>query len=151
MSRFLCDLKLTLLRGHFRSGRQLFRLDAPLLYESDLLGAVIEVPQGFITDMASVPKLPLAWLLAGGTANEAAVVHDWLYTAHAAVARPVTRRQADAIFREAIPASEDPNAPAFLMWLAVRAAGWISWRGEGPSQPVHVRDALAARAPIEAP
>lgn len=150
MSRFLSPLKLTLLRGQFRSGRQLYQLDAPLRYESKLVGGVIVVPKDFVTDMASVPKLPLTWLIAGGTANEAAVIHDWLYTTHAVGAKPVSRRQADAVFREAIPASEDPNAPAGLMWLAVRLGGWTSWGADGPRQPLHVAAAIGANQP-EAP
>jgi hypothetical protein len=142
VSRFTTDLKITLLRGQFRSGRQLFRLDAPLVYESDLLGATITVPEGFVTDMASVPKWPLAWLLAGGTANEAAVVHDWAYTVHSVAGKPITRSQADALLREAIPASQDASAPAVLMWLAVRLGGWISWDADGPTQVPHVASVI---------
>ena len=147
MSRFLTDLKLTLLRGQFRSGRQLFKLDAPLVYESDRLQATITVPWGFVTDMASVPKLPLAWLLAGGTANEAAVIHDWLYSSHAVGDRPITRAEADAVMREAIPASQDPNAPAVLMWLAVRLGGFGAWNADGPWQPPHVSSVINAQHP----
>jgi hypothetical protein len=147
VSEFLSDCKLTILRGQFKQGRQLYRLDAPLEYRSDLLNTTIVVPKDFITDMASVPKLPLAWLIAGGTANEAAVIHDWLYSAHAVGDRPVTRAEADAVFREAIPASKDPNAPAGLMWLAVRLGGWGAWDGEGPYQPPHVADAIALAHP----
>lgn len=150
MSRFLTPLKLTLLRGQFKQGRQLFQLDAPLRYWSDRLQARVEVPAGFITDMASVPKLPLAWLLAGGTANEAAVIHDWLYTTHGVDGRPVTRSQADAVFREAIPASHDTSAPAGLMWLAVRLGGWGAWKAAGPEQSPRVADVIAHAHP-EAP
>ncbi len=139
MSHFITSLDSRLLRGQFRQGRQLHRLLAPLVYRSDLLNATITVPADFITDMASVPKLPLAWLLAGGTANEAAVIHDFLYTSHSVGGKAITRSQADAVLREAIPASEDPQAPAFLMWLAVRVGGFRSWDADGPLQPPHVR------------
>lgn len=37
------------------------------------------VPAGTITDFASVPRLPLVYLLAGNCAHLAAVVHDHLY------------------------------------------------------------------------
>ena len=56
-----------------------WRLLAPLRYQSAVLGALIEVPTGALTDFASVPRLPLAYLLAGDTAHEAAVIHDFLY------------------------------------------------------------------------
>lgn len=138
MSHFATDLDIRLLRGKFKQGRQLYQLLAPLVYMSSGWGR-IEVPAGFITDFASVPKLPLTWLAAGGTANEAAVVHDWLYTVHRVGPVDITRSEADAIFREAIPASEDPNAPAFLMWLAVRFGGSNAWDAAGPDQPPTVR------------
>jgi hypothetical protein len=120
---------------------------APLLYHSDLLNALVFVPEGFVTDMASVPKLPLMWLLAGGTANEAAVIHDWLYTTHSVAGEEVTRSQADAVLREAIPASKDTHAPAFLMWLAVRLGGWLAWDAAGPLQRACVAKIIAEASP----
>jgi len=77
-------------------GRQ-WRLLAPLRYQSAVLGTLIEVPTGFLSDLASVPRLPLAYLLAGDTAHEAAVVHDYLYQV-----RISTRAQADAVLAEAM-------------------------------------------------
>lgn len=142
MSRFITTLDIRLLRGQFRQGRQLYQLLGPLIYHSDLLKAQIRVPSGYVTDFASVPRLPLTWLLAGGTGNEAAVVHDWLYTVHSVAGKPISRAKADAVFREAIPASEDPNAPAPLMWLAVRLGGWAAWDADAPDQPAHVRSLI---------
>ena len=45
-------------------------------------GRVVEVmiPAGFVTDFASVPKIPFAYLLFGGIGNKAAVVHDGFYS-----------------------------------------------------------------------
>lgn len=37
------------------------------------------VPEGFVTDLASVPRIPIAYLWLGGRGKKAAVVHDWLY------------------------------------------------------------------------
>jgi hypothetical protein len=119
-------------------GRSTWRLLADLVYSSDLLKRQIRVPAGFVTDYASVPRLPLAFLVAGDTAHEAAVVHDWLYTT-----QEVPRDQADAVFKEAIGAS-DPSAPAWLMWLAVRVGGGGSWKAPGPSQPAHVTKQITA-------
>src|SRR5258708_6192683 len=59
-----------------------WKLKEDLYYTSDILG-VIYVPAGFVTDFASVPRLPFAYLLAGDTAHQAAVVHDYLYQTHA--------------------------------------------------------------------
>lgn len=134
MSRFLTATEVRVLRGQFRQGRQLFALVSPVGYESDLLGGVVVVPADYVTDFASVPKLPLAWLVAGGTAYEAAVIHDWLYTVHAFDGKPIDRATADAVFREAIGASGDTTAPGWLMWAFVRLGGAGAWAGPGPDQ-----------------
>jgi hypothetical protein len=72
-----------------------WRLIAPLVSQSDVAGMIFTVPTGFITDLGSVPRVPIAYLLAG-TSNEASVVHDFLYSTH-----PVPRNTADAVLREA--------------------------------------------------
>ncbi len=141
MSGFLTPVDLRILRGQFREGRQLFMLLNEVRYESAVLGGVLVVPEGFITDLASVPRRPLEWWLAGGRGNEAAVLHDWLYTAHTFDGKPVTRSQADAVLSEAI-AVDEPEAPGWLMWLAVRVGGAGSWSGDGPEQPTQVAAAM---------
>jgi len=100
-----------------------WRLLAPLRYQSAVLGALIEVPTGFLTDLASVPRLPLAYLLAGDTAHEAAVVHDHLYQV-----QRCTRAQADAVLYEAMAVTGEPAWRRWLMWSAVRTGGWWAWR-----------------------
>jgi hypothetical protein len=40
----------------------------------------VRVPKGFVTDFASVPRLPFAYMLFGDTAHRAAVIHDYLYS-----------------------------------------------------------------------
>jgi len=102
-------------------GRQ-WRLLAPLRYQSAVLGTLIEVPTGFLSDLASVPRLPLAYLLAGDTAHEAAVVHDYLYQV-----RISTRAQADAVLAEAMAVTGEPRWRRWLMWSAVRVAGGWAW------------------------
>ena len=99
-----------------------WRLVTPLVYRSALLGCEITVPAGFATDLASVPRLPLAFLLAGDTAHEAAVLHDYLYQV-----RLGTRAQADAVLDEAMAVTGEPVWRRWLMWAAVRAAGGWAW------------------------
>lgn len=99
-----------------------WRLLAPLRYLSAVLGVQIEVPAGTVTDLASVPRLPLAFLLAGDSAHEAAVLHDHLYQTH-----PCTRRQADAVLDEAMAVTGEPAWRRWLMWSAVRAVGGWAW------------------------
>lgn len=100
-----------------------WRLLDELAYAS-ASGLLVEVPAGFETDFASVPRLPLAYLLAGGIGDRAAVIHDYFYrtTPHT-----VTRAEADAIFHEALIAADVAPWRAYLMWLAVRLGGASSW------------------------
>lgn len=96
MSRFHTDL---LVKIH-RSDGQKRELLSPLIYHTDVLwdmpGGLITVPAGFRTDFASVPRAPLAWLAAGGCADYAAVVHDYL------LEQGYKRARADAVFLEAM-------------------------------------------------
>lgn len=94
----------------------------PLVYQSDVAGRVITVPAGFQTDLASVPRLPVVYLLAGDCAREAAVVHDYLYCTHI-----VERATADAILREASAVTGVPAWRAALMYAGVRLGGASHW------------------------
>jgi hypothetical protein len=77
-----------------------WQLTEELAYESDYLGRTIYVPKGFITDFASVPRVPGAFLLLGDRAHEAAVVHDYLYAYGHTMG--ITKDMADKVFLEAM-------------------------------------------------
>lgn len=116
MAKFLTPLIAELHRNEVT-----WSLSAPLLYESDrgINGKyIIAVPKGFVTDLASVPRLPLAYLVAGGMADKAAVVHDFLY--ENAIG---TKEQADLIFLEAMKASGVSAWRRRLMYWAVCLGG----------------------------
>lgn len=85
----------------------------------ELDATVYCVPQGFETDFASVPRLPFAYLVAGNTSHEAAVIHDWMYM------DGFPRAYADSVFLAALKAEGINWWRRNLMWLAVRIAG--SW------------------------
>lgn len=121
MSRFLTPLRAE------KSGI-FWTILQPFIYESDLLQTVIVVPEGFVTDFASVPRLPLMFLLAGDEAHEAAVIHDYLYSK-----QEVPRDQADAVFKEAMGVTGEPSWRRWLMWAGVRAGGWFAWN----NKPAH--------------
>jgi hypothetical protein len=95
---------------------------APLVYRSAVMGRELEVPAGFVTDWASVPRLPFAYMVAGGKARGAAVVHDFLYTT-----KICNRATADAVFREAMAVTGQPWWRRQLMWAGVRLFGWIPY------------------------
>lgn len=122
--------------------RGTWKLLAPLVYASDLLGAEIVVPADFLTDFASVPRLPIAHLLAANCGHEAAVVHDWLYTTHM-----LSRRRADAVFEEALAVGGEPAWRVWLMWLGVRIGGSGPYEAAGQRQLPHVVDVIAYAHP----
>ena len=95
---------------------------APLVYESDVAKQTFTVPVGFKTDLASVPRMPIIFMLTGDTSSQAACLHDYLYTTH-----PVDRKTADAVLREASAVTEVPWWRRQLMWLGVRIGGGSHW------------------------
>lgn len=120
--RFLDPLKLE------KSGARGWVLLADLRYESAILRARLIVPAGYETDLASVARLPFMYWLAGNTAHEAAVVHDYAYQTHI-----TDRVTADAVFYEAMGAIGEPAWRRWLMWAAVRVAGGAAY-GSGPER-----------------
>ena len=95
-------------------------LDRALTYVRD--GMTIKVPRGFETDYASVPRAFYALFPPWDTYGPAAVVHDWLYWS-----QPVSRAEADGIFREAMGVLEVPAWKRQTLYLAVRAFGQEAW------------------------
>ena len=137
MNRFGGDLVLTLLesgdRPQTRDGRSLWRLERDLTYRT-LAGDTVAVPQGFVTDLASVPRLFWNLFPPDGPWAEAAVVHDALYFTRGGLelwqgrrcisrSAPYSRAESDAILREAMADIGIGFAPRTLIWTAVRVGG----------------------------
>jgi hypothetical protein len=108
----------------------IWALTKPLIYRSDLLGRRLTVPATFQTDFASVPRLPVVYLAAGGRGDRAAVVHDWLYSTQC-----VDRSTADRVLREALLASGYSDMLANTFYVAVRTFGGSHWKL--PNLPQH--------------
>lgn len=100
--------------------------------EGELL--TLKVPAGFTTDLASVPRIPGAYLLFGNKARRAAILHDWLYSEH------WPREWADSVFYRAM-ANEVNKASAWAMWLAVRVGGASYYAEKNPPHPDTNREA----------
>lgn len=113
MSRF--DTVLDMRAADANSDDGQWVLDSPLVYVSDHLGATVTVPAGFHTDLASVPRLPVIYMLFGNRARQASVVHDYLYGSG-----EVSRKDADEVFYEAAVATGVPKWAAKAMWSGVR-------------------------------
>ncbi|HWT40132.1 MAG TPA: DUF1353 domain-containing protein [Dongiaceae bacterium] len=85
----------------------------------------VEIPEGFLSDGATVPR-PFWWLLpAWGSYGQAAITHDYLCETGRMVISGVpttlqTRAEADKIFKEAMLALGVPTWKKNVMYLAVR-------------------------------
>ena len=95
---------------------------AAIVEEEDGVLWEIRVPAGFVTDFASVPRVPLAYWLTGDTAHEAAVLHDYCYSTGL---HP--RAWCDEMFAAAMEATGIPAWRRALMYAGVRAGGWAAW------------------------
>ncbi len=90
---------------------------------------IITVPKGFLTDLASVPWPTSMLIPKSGKFNQAAVLHDYLYTIQT---RP--RSECDKIFLESM---KNLGVNWFLrgiMYRAVRIGGGFVWKKKKTNQ-----------------
>ena len=113
-AQFLTDLVLKDLPGKW------WQLEADLVYYSELLDATITAPKGMVTDLASVPRIPIAYWLYGGRGNSPAAIHDRLYRFG-----DVERLTADKVFHESLKAEGKWGVTRWPMTAAVMGFGWI--------------------------
>lgn len=79
------------------------------------------VPPGFRTDFASIPRL-VVWLIPRyGIYTRAAILHDFLCST-----RPVSRADADGLFRRSMRELGVSVPRRWMMWAGVRAASGMS-------------------------
>lgn len=110
----------TPLVGEWNDEMTNFILREPFVYYVGKLNSddKIEVPAGFPTDFASVPK-KLHWLLPPtGRYGKAAVLHDYLYEYGIG-----TKEKADYVFYEAMGVLKVPNFIRNIMYYAVKKFG----------------------------
>lgn len=91
-------------------------------------GFSVLVPQGFVTDLASIPRVLRLFIQVNGRHSDAAIIHDWLYYKRGHIGPwTLTRKQCDDIFLEAMLESGVPKWKAWTMWSGVRVGGWAAW------------------------
>jgi hypothetical protein len=94
-------------------------------------GWLIEVPAGFETDFASIPRALWALIPPRGRYNRPAIVHDFLY--RFAPVDPLTKQactqaRADAILKEACENCDDRFTQRWAIFLGLKCGGWWTWR-----------------------
>ena len=142
MSRFGGKLVLVLLdtrrQPSIRSGRSLWGLQRELTYQTGATATeVITVPAGFVTDLASIPRVVWSFFPPDGPWVKGAVVHDFLYFTQGTGdwygrhgitrEKPYSRAESDHILREAMADRGIGAWAQFVIWSAVRLGGWMGW------------------------
>lgn len=109
---------------------QLWRLETALTYYVGALGSgrAVVVPVGFVTDGASVPRALWPFLPPWGSYSRPAVIHDLLCvliekgTPHK---EAPTRKDADAVFYEAMGVTGTSMPVRWILWIGVRIGALI--------------------------
>ena len=81
-----------------------------------------------ITDLASVPRIPVIFSMWGNRCHHEATIHDLLYGTHL-----TSKKDADLIFLEAMKARGKPLWIREPMYLAVKLGGRSSYK-TGPKR-----------------
>ncbi|WP_052362356.1 DUF1353 domain-containing protein [Geminisphaera colitermitum] len=107
-------------------------LAAPFAFISDTHGR-IDLPTGFFTDLASIPRLFWRVFPPAGKYTAAAIIHDFLYANQSTEENKsdnilLTRAEADAIFLEAMEALGVNWLTRSTIYRAVRMGGGGAWR-----------------------
>ena len=82
----------------------------------------VKVPKGFITDLASIPRVFWSIFPPDGNYTQAAVLHDYLYQMNLFI-----RKECDGIFLQAMKILKVPLWKRSVMYSALRMFGWICW------------------------
>ncbi|EIJ6515016.1 DUF1353 domain-containing protein [Salmonella enterica] len=119
MSRFTTPAILEML-GHYN-----WRVHEPFaFYLSDDNSDVISVPAGFVTDLATVPRVFWSVMPPDGKYAKAAIIHDYLYDNALR-----TKKEADLIFLDGMTVLGVPKWKRTIMYWAVRLFGRGNYHG----------------------
>ena len=83
----------------------------------------INVPVGFKTDFASIPRILWGVIPRWGRYGNAAVVHDYCYWS-----QTYTRKRSDEIFMEGMTVLKVSSLLRHIIYFAVRIFGFLAWR-----------------------
>ena len=88
----------------------------------DGMAVRVDVPKGFVTDLASIPNYLWPILLKHGVYGNAAIFHDWLYWIQSS-----SREIADHVFYRTMYDMGVEKHTRLLIWSAVRLFGGAAW------------------------
>jgi hypothetical protein len=101
----------------------------------------VEVPKGFVTDLASIPRVFWSLLRPDGEYVYPAIIHDYLYWTQV-----TSREDADLIFRLAMKDFNIDTVTALTIYKAVRIGGGAAWQ-ENSDRKKHGEHRIIKRFP----
>jgi len=108
------------------SGRQfMLHYDFTYLWKRKYID--IQIPSGFETDFASIPKIFRIIIPKLGKYNKAAVIHDAIYRDYI-TGYKFARAEADLIFLDGMKDMGVAKWKRYVMYWAVRIFGGFAWR-----------------------
>ena len=110
-------------------GTNKYRLLIPLIFYYKPGKEYFVVPEGTITNFASIPKF-LRWLVDDNEKHirEASVLHDYLYSDNCCI-KDMIRKKADFILKIAMKSLGAPLWKINLVFIFVRVFGWLFYKG----------------------
>jgi hypothetical protein len=108
-----------------------WKLHQAFEYETDA-GLLVSIPEGFITDLASVPRILWNVYPPFGKYIKSCCLHDFLYSQHRDGTKEYSRAYCDAVLLEAMKDEEVPRFTRCVIWTFVRLGGWVAWRTSKP-------------------
>lgn len=114
---FSTNLKVELLNNKGKKWKVLEEFTYSSIYGN------ITVPKDFLTDFASVPRIPVVFELVGDRGQADATVHDWLYQYG-----NLSRKNADLVLRQALRDTNVGKVRSYLMYYGVRTFGWLFYK-----------------------
>jgi len=122
----------------YQDGKTIWELHEMLSWCNGIYTVV--VPVGFQCDFASVPRLPVAYLLVGGMGEIAGTIHDYLYRegsqlVDGRVTREPSRSEADYIFYHILGEEGVSWWKRKAMYYAVRTFAGQHWQKRKVMEP----------------
>lgn len=105
-----------------RGGRRLYIVRQFPTYQSDVAGKTFQGPADFVTDLGSVPRIPLIYDAIGDIAIEPYIIHDLLYHT-----QEVSRKMADEVLLEALKVVGISAFKRYQIYAGVRLGGGFSY------------------------
>lgn len=113
--------------GHYLPDGVRFQIREDMVYAvgAEFSIELIIVPDGFITDFASIP-VPIQAIIPKSIGRRAAILHDYLYFTQG-LSGKYSRKECDQIFLEALKVLGVRWTQRQVLYLGVRVGGWVAW------------------------